>query len=109
MFKKIYKKFFSKKEEDYTKYSKEAQMIMNCSFSILLNANDFFNYACADAEEMDEEDTYQLYPIIRKYGYDAINAYMSHKRGVLPINPHRTTKFFKALEEVKKIQWEWES
>lgn len=81
-------------------YEKEIIDIVNSSFGIYLNANDFFQYACADAVLLDPYDFEWALPIIRKYGYEGEQAVMSKIRGILPIKPHITPKFEQALEEL---------
>ena len=51
------------------------------------------------------DEVSKLLPLIRKYGTEAINAFMAYSRGQLPIEPYRTEKFYEALEEIKKTDW----
>lgn len=70
---------------------------------IPLNANDFFAYACSESLMLDTADIHWALPIVRKYSYDGINAVMSYIADKLPITPHITENFNKALEEIKEL------
>lgn len=49
-------------------FEKEIMDMVKGSFGIALNANDFFNYACADSVQIEYDDFHWAMPIIRKYG-----------------------------------------
>lgn len=59
------------------------EMLINGAFRLSLNLNDTFFWACADAEEIDAEDSLDLVKYIQKYDYFAIEAFVSAKRELL--------------------------
>lgn len=48
---------------------------------LVLNMNDTFGFACADAEEMPTYDLKHVVPLYQQYGNDALTAYAAVKRG----------------------------
>jgi hypothetical protein len=78
--------------------------LMNCSHYILLNANDFFGYSCADAVELDTEDLTWALPIIEKYYIDGVYAVMSYIRKQKPLKEYRTKEFKQADKDIKKLK-----
>jgi len=57
--------------------------LLNDAFSLQLNINDTFYWACADAEEISGDDALDLIPYIQKYDYHAITAFVAAKRELL--------------------------
>jgi NADH:ubiquinone oxidoreductase subunit E len=79
------------------------KLIFDYSFWVALNANDFFNYACADCVKLDSEDLEWIVPIVEKYGKDGIHAVMSYIREAQPLKPYVTDKFKQALKELELL------
>ena len=78
--------------------------LVNGSFGITCNANDFFQYACADAVTISPDDLKWVLPIIKKYGYiDGENACMAYIAKLKPIKPRLTEKFQAAYKEIEKL------
>lgn len=77
--------------------------LINGSFGIEMNANDFFNYACADMVLIDPADLEWVLPIYKKYGWSGIDACMAYIAKRMPIKPHVTKEFEEAYEEIKNI------
>lgn len=73
-------------------------------FSISLNSNDTFAYACADSTNVDISDLSKLMEMEEKYSADGVNAFSSCVYGAEfedVIKPWQTENYFKALEELK--------
>jgi len=81
-------------------FEKEVIDTVKDSLGIALNANDFFAYACADMVLLEYGDFHWAMPILRKYGYEGEKAIMSKIADRLPIKPHITDKFKRALDEI---------
>lgn len=62
------------------------QTLMDGSFSVSLNMNDTFGFACSDCENMSWEDFEKMVPIIAEHGRAALTAYVAVKRGAEPIH-----------------------
>lgn len=75
-------------------------LVEDGSFVILLNMNDTFAWATADAERMPTEDIKHVLPLYQKYGDDALNAYAAVKRNcdVMDHPKLRTDKYYAAKE-----------
>jgi hypothetical protein len=54
--------------------------LLGGAFTIQLNMNDTFAFACSDSEEMDLDDVEELLPLIHRYGRHALTAYVAVKR-----------------------------
>lgn len=84
--------------------------LLNCfvknQFWIVLNMNDTFGWACADAEQMPVEDLKKFLPIYKKYQHDATNAYAAVKRGcdVMDHPKLRTPNYYLAKAEIEQIK-----
>ena len=78
-----------------------SDVIMDNCDNLILNANDFFGYSCADAVELYPTDLRWVSPIVDKYKFDGLNAVMSYIVDILPIEEHQTKGFKEALEELK--------
>lgn len=82
---------------------KDIIQLLNDSHGILLNANDFFDYASADAVLLDVQDFVWAIPIYKKYGtagYYAIMAFIEKKD---PLPPYITEKYEEAMQELKEL------
>lgn len=76
---------FNKKKEKVIKTNEEIlkEMIEGC-FTVEVNLNDTFYYACADGEEVCADDFLDLLPFCKEYGtYKTIHAYCALKRELL--------------------------
>ena len=80
-----------------------ASLLDNCAFSVTLNANDTFGYACADSVSVDWADVWMLKEVYDLYGYDGVNAFMSviRKHDVLP--ELMTPKYWQAKDHLKNF------
>ena len=78
--------------------------LLHSAFTIELNANDFFAYACAWSLTVYEQDVFWMIPIIEKYEDDGINACMAYIQNQEPIKPWHTDKFKEAIEELKALK-----
>ena len=77
--------------------------IIKGSFGIAMNANDFFDYACAESVTIDAKDLEWVLPIYKKYSWRGIDACMAYIAKRMPIKPHITKEFEEAYEEIKKM------
>lgn len=78
--------------------------LVRCSFSVVINLNDTFSYACAESDDIDRDDVEVIIPFIQKYGRSALIAYCSIKCGYDPSIPSELSKeFYSAKEELKKL------
>lgn len=57
------------------------KLVCDGTFWVVLNMNDTFGPASADAEEMPVEDIQHVLPLFMQYGMDALNAYAAVRRG----------------------------
>lgn len=73
------------------------------SFGIAMNANDFFNYACADMVLIDAQDLEWVLPIYKKYSWKGVDACMAFIAKKMPIKPRITKEFEEAYAEIEKI------
>jgi len=103
---------FEEINDDLKKENNILKEMIKSSFSIDINLNDTFYYACADSEEIDSEDFLDLLELSKKHGsYNTINAYCSLKRekmfnekNLIPINlksKEEKEKFIKIKEEIE--------
>jgi hypothetical protein len=72
------------------------EYMLNSSMAIVLNASDFFNYACADAVTLDQWDFEWAFPFIKEWGDEGVNAVMAYVRGAEPIKPWQTPRYLEA-------------
>jgi hypothetical protein len=56
------------------------KLLCDHSFAIILNANDTFYYASADATTVDSEDIWKLLQVYAKYGDDGVLAFQAKIR-----------------------------
>lgn len=94
-----------KKPKEYIKdnrYDNLVKLIQN-SFGIALNANDFFNVACTNMILLDADDLVWVMPIFDKYGFTGIKACMAYIAQQMPIEPHITDEFKKAYAELELL------
>lgn len=91
-------------------YPSSIAELLDNAFTIEMNANDFFGYACADSVRIDIVDLEWVIPIVEKYPNDGINAVMSFIREQFPLPTYQTKNFKLALDEIRimnfgKIIW----
>lgn len=84
-------------------YEDAERLLLNCSFSIELNANDFFGWATAYSVHLSIFDMWWALPIVKKYGRVGISAVMCYIEQQLPIRPHRSFELIKACREIKEL------
>lgn len=92
--------------KEYTQEEKDMIVrIVNGSFGIEMNANDFFAYACADGVTLDPGDLPWVLEIISRHGEDdGINACLSYIRNQPPIEPWITEGFKAALADIEAMK-----
>lgn len=83
---------------------KALKLILDSSFYLSINANDFFAYATADAVELCPIDLKWVLPIVEKYEKDGLYAVMSYIEDCLPLQEYQSKKFFQILNELKTLQ-----
>ncbi len=76
------------------------------SFGMVLNANDFYGYSCADTQYLEDISYDKAIDMIEKFGLDGLNALMSKHSGNTPIEPHLTDKFKQAIEYLNNYKKE---
>lgn len=82
--------------------------LVESSFGITLNANDFFWYSTAAALTVDNADLWWVLPIFDKYGNEGVHACMAYIAERMPLEPYQTEGFKKAyaeLDEAKPEVW----
>lgn len=84
---------------DVDKYP-ELEMLLDHSQAIVVNANDFFEYATADSVTIDIVDLNWILPIIKKYGIHGIHAAVAYIRKEAPLPQIQTEKYLKAYQEL---------
>lgn len=90
-------------QEDKSLLYDELIALLNGSFGIACNANDFFDYACADSVLIDALDLKWVLPIYKKYPRAGLNACMSYIAKQKPINPYITKEFEEAYAEIETL------
>ena len=80
------------------------KLLLDSAHMILLNANDFFGWACADAVELDVTDLSWVIPIVKKYGDDGVSACMHYVRQQLPLQKYLTEEEHKAYKELEELK-----
>jgi len=80
------------------------KLLLDSAHMILLNANDFFGWACADAVELDVTDLSWVIPIVKKYGVEGVEACMTYIRQCFPVKEIRTERFEKAYDEIEELK-----
>jgi len=79
-------------------------MLLEDCVGIVMNLNDTFYYASADAEEIYYEDLAQLEEVLDRYGYNAIVAYVALKRGHDPmVKRSLNDEFYRAKKEIEEL------
>ncbi len=77
--------------------------LLDRSFSLNMNANDFFGFACADAVEVDPLDLDWIIPVVEKYGNDGLNACLCYIRQQLCLENYHTKEMFEALFYISQL------
>lgn len=96
------------KLENTCEVNKSIRGILEHSFGIILNANDFFWYSTAASLTVVLDDLRWVIPIYDKYGEDGLHACMAYIAEMMPIEPYQTDSFKKAyaeLDEAKPEVW----
>ena len=68
---------------------------------VLLNMNDTFCYACADAEDVKPEDFELLSELYKKFDYDGLIAFVANRNNIEPIKSIITKKYKQAMDFLK--------
>lgn len=84
-------------------YTDVRELLYDLMFSLELNANDFFGWACADSVTVSVFDMWWVLPIVKKYKHSGVSAVMSYIEQSQPIEPHRTENFLKAFKELEEL------
>jgi hypothetical protein len=71
-------------------------------FSIAINCNDTFYYACSDAEDIAPNKAYIVKLLFDKFGWCGVVAYAALKRGSDVLKELQTDEYFLAIEYIKK-------
>lgn len=74
--------------------------LVNNSFGIVVNANDFFCFACAASMLIDPLDLPWVLRYYRKYGHAGLNACMSYIAKADPIEVHKTDTYILAKNKL---------
>lgn len=86
-----------------TKITSPLQLIIDSSFSLDMNCNDFFAYACAWGLTVNATDIEWMIPIIEKYNMEGLNACQAYIANTQPIGPYLTENFLLAIEDLKVL------
>jgi hypothetical protein len=77
--------------------------IIESSFSIDLNANDFFEYACSQAVSVNMSDLQEwIIPFVEEWGDVGVDVILSYIQNQKPIAPYETDEFKKAMDALIK-------
>ena len=74
--------------------------ILSGSFGIALNANDLFQYACAETIVVDPLDLDWILPIFKNYKWDGLNACMAFLTNRMPIKEVQNEGFKAAYTDL---------
>ena len=85
-----------------TVFMSKLQELINDSFAVVFNANDFFCVASSYPFYVDSEDISWILPIYERYGIDGLNACMSHIQKQDPLKPYMNDKFLLARKEIEE-------
>ena len=92
--------FPSTQVDGYTRLEAYNKLI-NWTFSLDINANDFFAWACAHSVEISSGDIDWILDHVQKYGDCGMSACLAYIYNLMPIEPRRTEKFNIALKELQ--------
>ena len=70
--------------------------------SLYVDVSGIFHIASSDTESICPDDFKYLLPLVRQYGEDGLNAWVSHKRNAEPVNSSNTDLFKLAFLEASK-------
>ena len=81
------------------------EVLCNSVYSIDFIVSDTFNLATAESETVSGYDLGMILPLIKKYGHNAIVAYVSIKRKKEPLSccNHRNESYYSAKEEMLRF------
>jgi len=94
--------------EALAKNDRLAALLLHNAFSIQLNANDTFGYACADSVDISVFDVPELLAVEEKFGVDGVNAFMALVREQEVLPELQTEKYWLAAEylsDYKPVSW----
>lgn len=94
--------------EELAKNDKLAALLLHNAFSIQLNANDTFGYACADSVDVSVFDLPKLLEVEEKFGPDGVNAFMALVREQEVLKELQSDKYWEAAEylyDYKPVSW----
>ena len=72
------------------------------AFTVALNANDTFGYACAEAIDVDIDELPGIIELEEKFGYSGVNAFMAIKSNQDVIPPVRDENYIEAKKYIKQ-------
>lgn len=78
------------------------KIITRHSFSITLNANDFFMWATAYGVDVDVCDLWKLIEVYEKFGVEGFEAFLSKYEGVEPMEEYCKSPTYMDAEEYLK-------
>lgn len=81
----------------------DLRKLIDGSFGIAANANDFFNFACAQMVLIYSEDLDWVIPIFKKYSWKGLDACMAYIAKQMPLKSHITKEFEEAYAEIEKL------
>jgi len=77
--------------------------LIDNSFAVTINANDFFAFATAMSVEIDKADLKWVMQVMRKYPKDGLDACISFIMQKPPIKTRQTEEFKEAVEFIKSL------
>lgn len=80
------------------------EMLQETCFTVRVNCNDTFGYACADSEDIDVEDLPIMLELYQKFGWEGVIALCSKIRKCDPLSEVRNDKFKEAQEYIKDYE-----
>ena len=78
--------------------------ILNGTFTLDMNANDFFYYACAQSVPIESHDVEWMIPIVMRFSASGLNACIAYVANREPIKPWRTPEFEEAILMLKQLK-----
>lgn len=78
------------------------RFLKKCCFSVDLNMNDTFGYACAESYNMDIHELDFVLCVYEQYEDDGINAFVAIRNKQDVIKPLQTEKYLEAKKQIKE-------
>lgn len=91
------------KKPDELKLSDALAMIIGGAFTLDMNANDLFAYACSHSVTIDSSNVKWMIPIIQKYGSSGLDACVAYVANMEPIDPWKNKDYILAIDAIKKL------